>query len=57
MLTCNSPLHTCEEMTLMKSSTHTYHAIPKLQKSGNNELLLLIWGTMVSGRQLGILRE
>jgi hypothetical protein len=44
-------------MTLMKSSTHTYHAIPKLQKSGNNELLLLIWGTMVSGRQLGILRE
>lgn len=57
MLTCNSPLHTCREMTLMKSSTHTYHAIPKLERPGNNVLLLLTWGTMVSGRQLGVLRD
>jgi len=57
MLTCNSPLHICGEMALMESSTHTYHAIPKLQKPGNNELLLLTWGTMVSGRRLGILRK
>jgi len=55
-LTCNFPLHTCREMTLMESSTHTYHAIPKFQRPGSNELLLLTWGTMVSGRQLEVLR-
>ncbi len=55
-LTCNSPLHMCRETTLMESSTHTYHAIPKFQRPGSNVLLLLTWGTMVSGRQLEVLR-
>ena len=44
-------------MTLMGGSAHIYHTIPPLEKPGNNTLLLLSWSTMVSGRQLDVLRE
>jgi hypothetical protein len=44
-------------MILILSSTHTYRTIPPLQRPGNNTLLLLTWSTVVSDRQLDVLRE
>ncbi len=57
MLICNSPLHACGEMIITGSSTHTYRAIPKLQRPENNSLVLLTWGTMVSDHQVEVLSE
>jgi hypothetical protein len=42
-------------MTLMGSSSHTYHTIPPLRKPENNTILLLTW-TVVSDHQLDVLR-
>jgi hypothetical protein len=44
-------------MILISSSTHTYQTIPPLQKPENNTLLLPTWSTVVSDRQLNVLRE
>ncbi len=57
MPTGNTPLHAYKVMTLIRSSAHTYHTIPQLEKPGNNTLLLLTWSTVVSDRQFDILRE
>jgi hypothetical protein len=57
MPTGNSPLHTYRVMTLIGSSAYTYHTIPPFEKPGNNILLLLTWSTVVSDRQLDVLRE
>lgn len=57
MPTGNFLLHAYMVMTLIGGSVNTYHTIPPLRKPSNNVLLLLTWSTVVSGRQLDVLRE
>lgn len=51
----NSLLHLFEAMTLIRSSTHIYHAFLNLEKPGNNALLLLTSNTMSFARKLKVL--
>jgi hypothetical protein len=44
-------------MILIGSSAQTYHTIPSLRKPENNKLLLLTWSSVVSCRQLDVLRK